>query len=369
MEISSKLHAVEAVEVHYQLHSVALKSLLKHRPASSPLDEGGVAGTQSQEVESAIAEALVELKELPLCRGSYPGLWAWTKQLCSKAFDKPDAEPAKQQMTGESPRTTNTQQGEPLSIGEAPEQRIGEPPKNPLQACETERDLLDIAGEHGRMARREEDMEIDVVGGHTPPPPLPRSTGRGDVSCDSRQQGGAALMSPPAVASQASSYLSLLQLCIYGVAVCAVRYPAFFKPLYRLATTLHAIGLSSVSTRPLGLASHMPSPFSPPPPPLPASQAAAPGTTPTSTLSMSGKATASLCSKVEKYIHSESPPPLSPSPPLPSSPSPLPPPPSSYHHRSYRTCGRSLVKRLTVQAVSPATLADTFSCCCPCWLS
>lgn len=34
---------------------------------------------------------------------------------------------------------------------------------------------------------------------------------------------------------------------VYGVAMCAVRFPAYFKPLYRLASTLHAMGYPHVS--------------------------------------------------------------------------------------------------------------------------
>ena len=288
MEISSKLHAVEAVEVHYQLHSVALKSLLHcSSPSSSPAAQEGVARGQRQKVESAIAEALVELKEFPLCKGSYPGLWAWTKQLCSKAFSEDGSDSVETQQVGKPPTTTPLEQqkmeGEPPrdplearggtprdpleamgdtpqdpleargdtprapleAMGDTPQaplEAVGDTPQAPLEAHvrKEPQDLLDIAGEHGVGARSEEGMEVD---GSRPPQPRPPSGG-GDRSCDSVQLRGGVVSQPP---PQTSSYLSLLQLCIYGVAVCAVRYPAFFKPLYRLAATLHTIGLPSVS--------------------------------------------------------------------------------------------------------------------------
>ena len=40
----------------------------------------------------------------------------------------------------------------------------------------------------------------------------------------------------------------LLERCLWGVAVCAVRCPAYYKPLYRLATTLHGLGHSQASS-------------------------------------------------------------------------------------------------------------------------
>ena len=34
---------------------------------------------------------------------------------------------------------------------------------------------------------------------------------------------------------------------VYGIAMCAVRFPAYFKPLYQLAKTLYTMGYPSVS--------------------------------------------------------------------------------------------------------------------------
>ena len=39
---------------------------------------------------------------------------------------------------------------------------------------------------------------------------------------------------------------SLLEQCVYGVALCSVRCPAYYKSLYRLASTLHSLGHSQV---------------------------------------------------------------------------------------------------------------------------
>lgn len=50
------------------------------------------------------------------------------------------------------------------------------------------------------------------------------------------------------VPSQATpTSADLLERCVYGVAVCSVRCPAYYKPLYRLASTLHSLGHSQAS--------------------------------------------------------------------------------------------------------------------------
>lgn len=269
--------------MHYQLHSVALKALLHcPSPPSSPTREEGVAG--GQRVESAIAEALVELKDLPLCKRSYPALWAWTKQLCSKAFSEDDTESQESQQVGDtsldkrpSETSLESQKESKNSLTTPPEaQNTGAPQDAPLEAQNTgtpqdatlevcgqkkSRDLVDIAAEHGVTTESEENMVVDVVGvsspalatplrddhvvgSSSPPPATPPPGAKSQTRASVEQRGGVA---PPVTSPQLSSYLSLLQLCIYGVAVCAVRYPAFFKPLYRLAATLHTIGLSRVS--------------------------------------------------------------------------------------------------------------------------
>ena len=54
---------------------------------------------------------------------------------------------------------------------------------------------------------------------------------------------------------------SVLEQCLYGVAVCSVKCPAYYKSLYRLASTLHTLGQSQASSPSL--------PLSPPLSPLP----------------------------------------------------------------------------------------------------
>ena len=46
----------------------------------------------------------------------------------------------------------------------------------------------------------------------------------------------------------ASTRSQLLHQCLYGVAVCAIRCPTYFKPLYRLSSALLKLGLPKVVT-------------------------------------------------------------------------------------------------------------------------
>lgn len=220
VELSSKLHAVEAMEVHYQLHSTGLKSLLQlhgknlssfSSSSPSPSPSGPERDRKRVEAEAAIAEALVHLKGLPLCQDSYPTLWEWTKQVCREAF------------TG-SPATKPHPHSEEEGAGatEKPHPLGGIP--RPLGRG----DLLDIASKEVIVGAEEMD-----VGGDEKQVPY------GHISEKSHDMHGRSH-------DLHERSRSVLQLCLYGIAICAVRCPAFFKPLYRLATTLHAIGLTSV---------------------------------------------------------------------------------------------------------------------------
>ena len=275
VEISSKLHAVEAVEVHYQLHSIALKHLLRiqsgqgsasgHTTSSGQgsSSEQGVASGQDTtqqasssrhgstsghevdkakrvEVESSIAEALMQLKQLPLCQRSYPLLWEWTKDLCREAFRSEAARNARGSSGGSS---RNSGSGAGIRVKD----------KETVGGTVV---LLDCGGQ-GSETAADEEMDVDVVGlstaaadaSDTPTvqsiivaPPVQVASLGTIITPPAASPVGAT--PPPLASSQA--YTSLFQLCLYGVAVCAVRYPAFFKPLYRLAATLQAMGLTKV---------------------------------------------------------------------------------------------------------------------------
>ena len=241
VEITSKLHAVESIEVHYQLHSIALKQLLQFSP-----QWGHHTDKDADEVEvaSSVAEALVELKSLPLCRKSYPALWGWTKALCREG----------------------TAGGPTLDVGGRAEGILDVGGVKPVQ-----RDLVDIAGEE-RMDVNTYETPPSLMGSQAPPtlvtPQTPLQAPPSLVTIQAPPPPISPLPVPPppappkapplpvppkAPSPSVPPYVSLLQLCLYGVAVCAVRYPTFYKPLYRMAASLHAMGLSRVSLHAMGL--------------------------------------------------------------------------------------------------------------------
>lgn len=206
MELSSKNHAIEAMEVHYQLHSSALKTLLQFHTSSRQCQEEDLEEKKKRRLskEAAIAKALVQIKGLPLSRHSYSALWEWTKDLCREAFGS---------SCGSSPSAGATRRS----------------------SVAKERDLLEIAEE----CSGEEAMDVDVIHKEVSPPPPAVAVQSYDQSCDQPDGGVTPTLLP-------QDYVSLFQLCLYGVSVCAVRCPAFFKPLYRLASTLLALGLPHV---------------------------------------------------------------------------------------------------------------------------
>ena len=58
---------------------------------------------------------------------------------------------------------------------------------------------------------------------------------------------GATTTAPPLPEPSHGTATDLLQLCIYNIAVCVVRCPAYYKPRYRLAAVLAEIGQTEVT--------------------------------------------------------------------------------------------------------------------------
>ena len=58
---------------------------------------------------------------------------------------------------------------------------------------------------------------------------------------------GATTTAPPLPEPSHDTATDLLQHCIYNIAVCVVRCPAYYKPRYRLAAVLAEIGQTEVS--------------------------------------------------------------------------------------------------------------------------
>ena len=180
VEVVSKDHSVEAVEVHYQIHSIALKLLLPfHQEVVTS------AGTESkrQVVMEAVRGALSSLNNIPLSCQSYCALWQWAGKLIKSCV---------------------REKGGSVGVG----------------GCDCVED--------GRIAGVEK-MEVEVQESAQQLHDLPEAMAGyiGDIS--------------------KFDYWDLLKLCFYGVSVCAVKFLAFFKPLYRMASTLLELGLPQVS--------------------------------------------------------------------------------------------------------------------------
>ena len=144
-------------------------------------------------MEEAIAEALMHLSDMPMSSQSYPPLWVWVREVIRSASR------------------------EEMDMGES---CLGDT-----------RVDLDIANKTDALEIDDEDPIVSSDRSH-------------DQSCD--VMGGVATSQEEIGISSSWDYVSLLQLCLYGVAVCAVRFPAFFKPVYRMAATLLALGLPQV---------------------------------------------------------------------------------------------------------------------------
>ena len=240
--------------MHYQLHSAPLKCLLHFHLTSSSIEDNEKERVNAKDnekervnakdnekervnakdnekervnAERSVAEALKRVKELPLSQQSYPVLWEWTREIFREAFR------TMSDLTLPTAEKTVTSGGPPTLTENPPTTFAGG--LCGVDEVAGERDLLDIAEETG-----EEEMEVDVVAIEEGiPVGLQSHVQSHDKSHENTVTSDKCIVNT-------YEYVSLLQLCFYGVAVCWIRCPAFFKPLYRMAVTLHTIGLPHV---------------------------------------------------------------------------------------------------------------------------
>ena len=206
VEISSKDHSVEALEVHYQIHSFALKFLLPfhHDSASSVDPKENVRSV----VEEAISNALSALTDIPLSTQCHQALQQW---VCNLVRYSPG-------------KLAHQKEGE---VG------LGEAGPADCEVGEMEVQNSDLATGQGSCDQSHY---------------LPQEARSGDQSCDlSERQGSSNQSYIVPEKSGVHKEVNLLQRCFYGVGACAVRFPAFFKPLYRMAATLLDLGHPQVS--------------------------------------------------------------------------------------------------------------------------
>ena len=161
-------------------------------------------------VKTSITDALEHLVGLPLNTQIYISLWDWVTRLVEIAChgDKGAGHQVTQKM-----------------------EEVGGACVSTIQS-----DIQDIPA-----AGESEKMEVDLVDDE----PIASSGASCNQSCNMvevAETGHAEVVST----SSSKDYVGLLQLSFYGVALCFVRFPAFFKPLHRMAATLLRLSMPQV---------------------------------------------------------------------------------------------------------------------------
>ena len=279
MELSSKNHAVQAIEVHYQLHSTPLKYLIRSHYHTSPhQDEGKRGEGEGGCDEVVIRDALLQLKDLPLSHSSYPVLWKWAVNIfketsnSDKASEHMDVVARASEHMDVMARASEhmdvvARASEHMDVvARASEHmdvvaRASEHMDVVARASE-HMDVVARASEHiDVVARASEHMDVvsdvaqaneNMVSNVAQDMDVASEVARTSEhmensvrkSCDNVCSGSSVAKVSHDSTSSLSKYM---QLCFYGVSVCAVRCPAYYKPLYRMASTLQALGLPQVS--------------------------------------------------------------------------------------------------------------------------
>ena len=226
------------LKVHYQIYSCALKYLMCcERVGRSDVREGGGeekegGGEEERIDEAAIAEVVGQCQQLPLGRAEYSEVRAWVRAVLKghgRASQSRAAHSDEESQYG----TTHPDEADAVSLLV---QRI-------IADAEREVALETVANSEVAMETdtvfEQKQLSQSVIGTSHLIPQLPHST-------IGPSQLHRARCSPPSSLPEATP-TSLLEQCIYGVAVCCVRCPAYYKSLYRLASTLHSLGHSQAS--------------------------------------------------------------------------------------------------------------------------
>ena len=216
-----------------------------------------VSEDEKRKTEQEVLEALTQAQLPPLGTAMYDGVWEWvyevvleaecTKssrctsgQICKDAPMKKRSESQTVQVatgptaiTAEEPQMIedmmDTSEPKVAQLVKVPNLEVERPSRAP-QALVSEQHKDERPSKEDHQEAKEEE-----VGGE-PRSPLTKS---GSTSVRSSESDS------PRTHDNAQS--QLLQLCLYGIAVCTVRCPAYFKPLYRLSTALFKLGLPNVS--------------------------------------------------------------------------------------------------------------------------
>ena len=290
-----------SLQVHYQLHTCALKYLL--RETKDELEES----------EPSILNVISQVQQLPLGRVTYPDLWEWVRRLVSEARgirvtqEESPGELSSGGLRGSSltiPVTPPLAPALPIAVHPA---KTHVPPPPGLLSSEQLKDLMDtnIESEVNKMDTNEapeqqpttasvgndnggslitrqasvvlqpepqrtiEDslmeavlkeseqsihtgssLSLETLKPASPPPkpasPPPKPASPPPKPASPPPKPASPLPKPVPCIEHVNS--NLLQQCIYGIAVCAVRCPAHFKSRYRLAAVLAKIGQAKVNS-------------------------------------------------------------------------------------------------------------------------
>ena len=262
-----------SLQVHYQLHTCALKYLL--RETKDELEES----------EPSILNVISQVQQLPLGRVTYPDLWEWVRRLVSEARgirvtqEESPGELSSGGLRGSSltiPVTPPLAPALPIAVHPA---KTHVPPPPGLLSSEQLKDLMDtnIESEVNKMDTNEAPEQQPTTasvgndnGGSLitrqasvvlqPEPQRTIEDSLMEAVLKESEQSihtGSSLSletlkpaSPPPKPVPCIEHVNsnLLQQCIYGIAVCAVRCPAHFKSRYRLAAVLAKIGQAKVES-------------------------------------------------------------------------------------------------------------------------
>lgn len=171
-------------KVHYQINSCALKYLMKVEEEEEDGESGNL---------TAVAEVVGGGQRLPLGRMEYRPVRRWVRGVLGR--DDKEA--------------GDTQSAEEDAVSQLI-QRV--------------------------IAEAEKEVALETVA-------------RGDAAVETDKgpkQHKTVASSSAGISTASEAKAGILEQCLYGVAVCSVRCPAYYKSLYRLASTLHSWGQSEV---------------------------------------------------------------------------------------------------------------------------
>uniref|UniRef100_A0A1X7UXN3 Calcineurin-binding protein cabin-1 MEF2-binding domain-containing protein n=1 Tax=Amphimedon queenslandica TaxID=400682 RepID=A0A1X7UXN3_AMPQE len=294
VEVLSKGHAIQALEVHYHFMSVSLKALL-----SLPTDNHGLSlNPQSTSRLSNIREGMLSLRSIPLGRLHLTELWNWSKMILKRYYSRNDSNPVPIALSIatsstviqgiESTPTPSTGMGSNFNLSVTSTGNTLMYTANRSESASTSTTLISSRATGTGTTETTTptiDTTTDIDIGATPMEVTPctsvmntespiddnptamdtdtalttpiRKSPVDNIDVESMPQiepiPKFSVSESPLVHEEESSdeenelsnrmnNVDPFTECLYGVSLCAVKFPAYYKPLYRLASTLYKMG-------------------------------------------------------------------------------------------------------------------------------